>query len=223
MHGASEVVLMSDLRVTSIPAAASDDPLVDVTAELPFDGREDDGTGAARLVRRPVLDRLLEAAAALPNDLRLVLHEGYRPPALQRQYFTGYSDRLRAQHPDHDAATIHRLASRYVSPPEVAPHPAGAAVDVLLTTPEGRELDLGCPINASPEASDGRCYTAHPVVTGEARLLRKELVRAMSGAGLVNYPTEWWHWSYGDRYWALVTGRSAALYDTVENPPREPR
>ena len=24
--------------------------------------------------------------------------------------------------------------------------------------------------------------------------------------GLVNYPTEWWHYSYGDRYWALATG-----------------
>jgi D-alanyl-D-alanine dipeptidase len=35
------------------------------------------------------------------------------------------------------------------------------------------------------------------------------------GAGLVNYPTEWWHWSYGDRYWALVTGAPAALYGPV--------
>jgi len=28
----------------------------------------------------------------------------------------------------------------------------------------------------------------------------------------VNYPTEWWHWSYGDRYWAFVTGAPHALY-----------
>ena len=24
----------------------------------------------------------------------------------------------------------------------------------------------------------------------------------------MNYPTEWWHWSYGDRYWALVDRRA---------------
>jgi D-alanyl-D-alanine dipeptidase len=30
----------------------------------------------------------------------------------------------------------------------------------------------------------------------------------------VNYPTEWWHWSYGDRYWALMTGAPAARYDS---------
>ena len=33
--------------------------------------------------------------------------------------------------------------------------------------------------------------------------------------GLVNYPTEWWHWSYGDRYWALISGADAALYGPV--------
>jgi len=35
---------------------------------------------------------------------------------------------------------------------------------------------------------------------------------ALSGAGLVNYPTEWWHWSFGDRYWALTTGAGHARY-----------
>jgi len=216
-----DVVLMSDPRVTSIPVTEHGDPLVDVTSAFPFDGREDDGTGAARLVRRPVLDRLLDAAAALPGDLRLVLNEGYRPPALQRHYFERYADLLRADNPGHDAAAIRRLASRFISPPEVAPHSAGAAADVLLTTPEGVELDLGCPIDSSPEASGGRCYTGHPDVTGEALLLRQQLLRAMSGAGLVNYPTEWWHWSYGDRYWALATGQPSALYDALEPEPRK--
>ena len=41
------------------------------------------------------------------------------------------------------------------------------------------------------------------------------LARALRGAGLVNYPTEWWHWSYGDRYWALVSGAPAAMYGPV--------
>jgi len=38
----------------------------------------------------------------------------------------------------------------------------------------------------------------------------------MTVAGFVNYPTEWWHWSYGDRYWAYATHRSAAIYGPVE-------
>ena len=112
-------------------------------------------------------------------------------------------------------AELHRLASRYVSPPEVAPHTAGAAVDVTLRGADDVELDLGCPVNASPEDSAGRCYTSHPDVDGEPLLLRKALATALERAGLVNYPTEWWHWSYGDRYWALATGAEHALYGPV--------
>jgi D-alanyl-D-alanine dipeptidase len=41
------------------------------------------------------------------------------------------------------------------------------------------------------------------------------LASALQGAGLVNYPTEWWHWSYGDRYWAMASGRGSAIYGPV--------
>ncbi|PZS06630.1 MAG: hypothetical protein DLM55_12605 [Acidimicrobiales bacterium] len=37
----------------------------------------------------------------------------------------------------------------------------------------------------------------------------------MTTAKFINYPTEWWHWSFGDRYWALLTGASVAIYGPV--------
>jgi D-alanyl-D-alanine dipeptidase len=46
----------------------------------------------------------------------------------------------------------------------------------------------------------------------EARHNREILCDALTRAGFVNYPTEWWHWSYGDRYWAFVTGAPVAPY-----------
>ena len=45
------------------------------------------------------------------------------------------------------------------------------------------------------------------------------LADALGGAGFVNYPTEWWHWSFGDRYWAYLTGRHAARYGAVAGLP----
>ncbi|MEU3710149.1 M15 family metallopeptidase [Streptomyces catenulae] len=39
-----------------------------------------------------------------------------------------------------------------------------------------------------------------PHCAGAARAHRRLLACALRGAGFVNYPTEWWHWSYGDRY-----------------------
>ncbi len=162
------------------------------------------------------MDRLLKAADTLPAGLQLLIIEGYRPPALQRKYFGRYLSTLRVAHPDSDQDQLRMLASRYVSPPEIAPHSAGAAVDLTLCNEDGQELDFGTRVNASPEESGGACYTGYPSLPGDARHNRAILGAALSAAGLVNYPTEWWHWSYGDRYWAMVTGESAALYGPHE-------
>lgn len=38
---------------------------------------------------------------------------------------------------------------------------------------------------------------------------------ALRDVGFINYPGEYWHWSYGDRYWAHHVGEEFALYDTI--------
>jgi D-alanyl-D-alanine dipeptidase len=56
-----------------------------------------------------------------------------------------------------------------------------------------------------------------PRIPTQARRHRDLLARVLAGAGLVNYPAQWWHWSYGDRYWALMTGAPAAHYGPVDD------
>ncbi|MFF7047465.1 M15 family metallopeptidase [Streptomyces griseorubiginosus] len=213
----SEIILMSDARVAAVPVEENGEPLVDVRGRLLVDDRKhEDSQGAEVHLRQGVLARLLAAEALLPDGLRLLFVEGYRLPALQRHYFETYADALRADHPDWSAECIRNAASRYVSPPEIAPHSAGAAVDLTLVSADGRELDLGTALNANPEESDGACYTGAGNITEVAKANRAVLGEALAAAGLVNYPTEWWHWSYGDRYWALETGAPAALYGPKE-------
>jgi hypothetical protein len=77
---------------------------------------------------------------------------------------------------------------------------------------------MGTRVNANPEESDGACFTGAHSISAQARANRDLLGRALASAGFVNYPTEWWHWSYGDRYWALATGASAACYGPVDRP-----
>ncbi len=212
-------MLMSDRRVAAIPVRECGERLVDVRAHgMAADDRKGDATGAYAHVRQGVLTRLLHARSLLPTGVRLLFVEGFRPPDLQRRYFEEYSDELARAHPDWRATELREAASRFVSPPEIAPHSAGAAVDVTLTDRQGRELDMGTRVNASPEESGGACYTDAPGLGDRARTNRAVLGGALSAAGLVNYGTEWWHWSYGDRYWALRSGQPAALYGPVGLP-----
>ncbi|MFI0978316.1 M15 family metallopeptidase [Streptomyces sp. NPDC021093] len=209
----AEIVLMADPKIAAIPVEECGEPLVDVRKSgLRTGGERLDAAGAYAHLREGVVQRLLHAQELLPDGLRLVIVEGYRPPELQREYFEEYAAELRALNPDWNAAELRSAASRYVSPPEIAPHSAGGAVDLTLADADGRELDMGTRMNASPEESAGACYTEGPGVSPEGRANRAVLGTALTAAGLVNYPTEWWHWSYGDRYWALGTGARAAVY-----------
>lgn len=92
---------------------------------------------------------------------------------------------------------------------------AGAAIDVTIIDTRGREVDMGSEVDATPEECDMRCYTDAQNISRAARANREMLRAALSGAGFMNYPTEWWHWSFGDRYWARMTGAPHALYDAV--------
>ncbi|MHB6904170.1 M15 family metallopeptidase [Streptomyces sp. CB02959] len=214
----TEIVLMSDPKVAAIPVAECGERLVDVRLgdSLLVDTRKQDPTDTFAYLREGVVERLLKAQMMLPQGLRLLFVEGYRPPSLQREYFEEYADQLRAAHLDWSAEQIHSAASRYVSPPEIAPHSAGAAVDLTLAGADGHELDLGTRMNADPEESAGACYTHAANISEEARANRELLGTVLTAAGMVNYPTEWWHWSFGDRYWALITGEAAALYGPKE-------
>lgn len=213
------VVLISDPRVTSIPVEDCGEPLADIRGVLAVDDRLADPGGAYAHLRAGLLTRLREAESALPYGYRLRVVEGYRPPALQIKYFEDYKDELRTLNPAMSPEALHTAASRYVSPLEVAPHTAGAAVDLTLTTDDGTELDMGTEVNATPEQSDGACYTAAPNISPAAREHRKILTAALESAGLVNYPTEWWHWSHGDRYWAHRTHTPAAIYGPLSFLP----
>lgn len=200
-------ILLSDLRVSSVPLRESDEPLVHLDASF---------GPALALVRAGLAARLAEAQRLLPLDVELDVVEGHRPAAAQRAIIARYSDEVRAAHPGASTAELHRLTSRFVAPLEVAPHVAGAAVDLTLVDANRKMLDLGTQIDATPEQSDGTCYFEADGISSEARAHRDLLAAVLTRAGLVNYPTEWWHWSYGDRYWALLTGAPAALYGPVD-------
>jgi zinc D-Ala-D-Ala dipeptidase len=198
-------ILLADPVVRAVRVLDNGDPLVSL----------DFAPGV--LVREGLARRLDSARAVLPSGVDLRVIEGHRSITDQSAIIERYTAELRELHPTADAVELDRLSSRFVAPLAVAPHVAGAAVDLTLVTTSGVELWMGTEVDATPEQSDGRCFF-DAAVDEEARHNRTVLAAALSGAGLVNYPTEWWHWSYGDRYWALLSGADHALYGPVEVP-----
>jgi len=198
--------LLSDPLISAIGVLENGEPLV----------RLDPRLGRRTFVRSGLADRLLLADALLPAGIGLHVVEGHRSPAAQQAIVNSYSAELCAAHPGISPSELRRLSSRFVAPLEVAPHVAGAAVDLTLVDACGQQLDLGTPIDATPEQSDGACYFAADGIGADARAHRELLAGVLGEVGLVNYPTEWWHWSYGDRYWALATGAPYAIYGPVD-------
>lgn len=208
------MLLLSDPAIARIPNEDCGEDLVDIreNPKLSLDARKQDARGAWACLRSGLVGRLLIAQETLPPGMQFLIIEGHRPAHLQRLYFDGHRAELAHAHPDWSPASVTAEASKHVSPPEVAPHPCGAAVDLTLTK-DGRELDLGTPVNATPADSANACFTSAVNITDAARECRDILSKALSFAGLVNYPPEWWHWSYGDRYWAATTGATHAVYE----------
>jgi D-alanyl-D-alanine dipeptidase len=206
--------------VTAIPCADQGESLVDLrrVAALRVDDRMAGSHSAYAFVRASVADRLVIAQSLLPRGLRLLVIEGYRPGDHQDRHLHGYLDELRSANPEWTEDEVRVEAGRFCAPAETAPHPTGAAVDLTLCTLAGTEVEMGSRVHAGPAHSGGTCLTGADGIDPEARRHRTILGEAMRGAGLVNLPTAWWHWSYGDRYWCLSAGASRTPYGPVVFP-----
>jgi zinc D-Ala-D-Ala dipeptidase len=218
---------ISDARVTAMPTVECGEELVAIVGLHPRLIIDDSAANIACLgysptfaVRETVASRLVDVVSNLPPDYWLLVKESLRPAALQRSNFERRLRNIRADHPDMSESDAIALSSRFIAPPWVAGHPSGGAIDVTLCDSHGRELDLGCPYDADEIASGGACFSQFDNLSTHARQHRSLMFAALEQAGFVNYPFEWWHWSYGDKYWAVVKQQAHALYGPVEELER---
>lgn len=205
-------VLIDDPQVLARRIAETGEPLVDISAysTLAIDrtrARVQQLSGNPFQVRSGVAERLVRAQAYLPGGYQLQIKEGWRPIWVQERLWQKSLDELRASRPDLTGQDLIRENTRFTAPPDNAPpHSTGGAVDLVLLYHD-EYADMGWGFNQPGEGS----RTGYPV-PGPARRNRDLLAAALDAAGFINYPAEWWHWSYGDRYWAFQTSRETALY-----------
>ncbi len=170
------------------------------------------------LVREEVYERLIRAAKALPGGMRLKFLDAWRPFALQKELYETYSAQIIRDFGLEDCSEEERCAviRKFVSDPvpdrDVPPvHTTGGAVDVTIIGEDGEELDMGTGFDAFTEKTWTAYFEALPEIIRENRRL---LYQVMTGAGFTNLPSEWWHFDYGDRFWAYYE-KKPAIYRGV--------
>jgi D-alanyl-D-alanine dipeptidase len=211
-----------------IPISPVDEPLVPV-ADLGPRVIEDPRYVAMGLpgalpgcwVREGLGERLVKAAATLPDGMLLVVWDGWRSIETQSALFEAYVADLAGQYPDLERAELEQVARPYVTPPDPGhhappPHLTGGAVDLTLATADGREMDLGTGFDAFvPEAGAAALEDIDVPARGNRRLL----FHALTEQGLTAYVEEWWHFDFGNQFWASVTG-GAPRYGPAGDPSR---
>ncbi|MDE8563712.1 M15 family metallopeptidase [Anoxybacillus rupiensis] len=75
-------------------------------------------------------------------------------------------------------------------------------------------MDLGTPYDAIPQETDNATFFDAANISEEARKNRQNLAHALQSVRFVNDFTEWWHWLYGDRYWAVMTQANPRCFRT---------
>ncbi len=166
-------------------------------------------------LRQGLMQRLQSAQEQLPRSFSLVLLDGWRSSALQRELLEYY----RGQRGD---------VRGYVSDPDdvglMAPHTTGGAVDVTLAY---NRVPLALGTDYDDFSTDAHLLSLEPPGPVSetsprdsdrdlARLLRRLLARVLVTAGLAPYRLEWWHWSFGEQRWAAQLGHPKTLYSPIE-------
>lgn len=211
-------ILISDPLVSAINVSRSQElfvDLVDFDPEIVVDRSLSNRSPYFSFVRLSIAKKLVLAKKFLPKDIRFLIKEGFRPLHLQQRFFEYSLQRVRENSLNHDLNYLIAEASKYVAPPDVAPHPTGGAIDLTLIDSNGIELDLGTPFDAIPQDCDNATFIDATNISDKAIGNRQILVQSLQSVGFVNYFTEWWHWSYGDKFWAVMTNSDKALYNPV--------
>lgn len=171
---------------------------------------------SVRTIRKYIYDLLVKAAKELPQGYRFVVYEAYRPMSAQIKLWEGVVSQKKKEYPDMDpdSEEFTALCNIFAANPyrQGSGHQSGAAVDISLVDAKGKEVDMGGFVRKFDDSAEFNC----PTISKEAQKNRLLLKETLSKVGMVNYPAEWWHYSFGDRLWAKLTGSTLAIFGKLD-------
>lgn len=223
----NKIIYIADPEIVSIPISECGEPLIDVknSHELLYGTPPECELTAScyTKMRKTVFEKLCKAQKDLPPGWRFRLYEGFRSLEVQGMLFDQEFQRVRERYPHNTAMEHFHEATRLASPvtnadgsKNIPPHNTGAAIDIEIVTETNDLLDMGMAAKDWIAVDPELCLTDCKLINKNAQKNRRLLLELMQAHGFVNYPTEWWHFSYGDRYWAYHQNVKAAIYGSAE-------
>ena len=162
------------------------------------------------LARPGVAEALARARAALPEGHNFLVADGWRSWPVQQAAAADVENEIREAHrdwpPEQVAEQAWTMAPMARVVPRFGSHRYGGAVDLTVIGPDGRELNMGVPIDhcTGPEAAL-LWYDLLDRRTPEEDVFRANrwiLIRAMAAGGFEPYLPEFWHWNYRNDLYA---------------------
>ena len=167
------------------------------------------------LIRKKVLFKLYKIADSLPEGVNLKIYKTFRSRTKMNDIFEDAIAKITAENPEIGRHEAMKLAKFKTDDPKgsLGGHETGGAVDVALCDNEGNDHNYGTKFHEYNDFT----FTHSSHITPEQKQNRKKLVKLMKRQGFVNFPGEWWHFSYGDRMWAAYKGkRNGGIYGSAE-------
>lgn len=222
-----KIIYITDPAVLATPIVECHEPLIDIRDydELQYgEPPENELTKECyTLLRESVFKKICRAQKDLPNGWRFRLYEGFRSLKVQRLLFEQMFETTKARNPGKSYEEIFKENTRLVSPvtnldgsKNTPAHNTGGAVDIEIIDAQGQLVDMGMAAKDWCVVDPDLCLTDSTLADEEAQRNRRILLEVMQAQGFVNYPTEWWHFSYGDRYWAYHQPVKMAIFGSAD-------
>ena len=188
-------------------------PLINIINNKKFSFSERATVRGGVWVRAELVPMLERAADNLPAGYKLHFFGGWRSMVVQWTAWLRNLENKRKEFPHLPEEAVKTISRQTSASPEngFGPHQTGGAIDLTIVDKNGIELDMGTPFSDHSK----RCVTKYNGVSDAAKANRRMLLRAMESADFLNYPGEWWHYSYGDRAWAAYCRKRHAIYGKV--------
>lgn len=172
------------------------------------------------VVRDSIAQKLANANKRLMDKyphLSLKVVYGYRPLEVQTDLFEQVMQKVKLSGKKFESElALFEEIHKSIAVPSTAGHPAGAAVDITIFNRESNDnLDMGSRID---DFDDEVMMTWFAEGLKKNQMRNRELLlRIMLAEQFAPFWGEWWHYSFGDREWAVYYGKKKAIFDTISS------